>query len=154
MSFQFIEFKDKTVRKLPLVSLIQDKTVTPTRKLPASKTSGGSIVVLISYKQPVFHFDDERNKRLIQLQSLEYVSNITLQDFRKEQQAFYSMREQLKKEYPDKYVAIHGGHVVDSDIDESALIDRFFNKFGNVPVYIDKPEKKRLIKMRSPRLIK
>jgi len=59
-------------------------------------------------------------------------------EFEKEKQAFLSQRESLKKEYFGKYVAIYKGEVVDSDTDESALIGRFYAKYGNVPVYIDK----------------
>src|SRR3989304_5710983 len=77
-----------------------------------------------------------------------------LSAFRKEQQAFQAMREELKKEYAGKYVAIHGGRVVDSNTDESALIGRFYKTHGNVSVYIDKIGEKRVIKMRSPRRIK
>ena len=74
-----------------------------------------------------------------------------LSAFKSEQQAFYSMKTQLEKEYWGKYVAIYGGRVVDSDINESNLIHRFFETYGDVPVYIDKVGENRIIKMRSPR---
>ena len=64
------------------------------------------------------------------------------------------MREKLKEQYPGQYVAIYEGLVVDSDVNESSLIGRFYRMYGNVPVYIDKPEEKRVIKVRSPRRIK
>jgi hypothetical protein len=64
-----------------------------------------------------------------------------LSDFRKEKQAFYSMRDKLKKDYAGKYVAIYGEQVVGSDFDKIALAERFYNEYGEVPVYIGKPDK-------------
>lgn len=74
-----------------------------------------------------------------------------LSAFKKEKQAFFSIQESLKKEYTGKYVAVYGEMVVDFDIDESALIDRFYKTYGNVPVYIDKVgEEKRVLQIPTP----
>jgi len=77
-----------------------------------------------------------------------------LSAFKKEKRAFLSMKENLNKQYVGKYVAVYRGNVVDSDIDESALICRFYKTHGKVPVYIDKvEEKKKVLKVPTPRRI-
>jgi len=67
--------------------------------------------------------------------------------FEKERGAFLQMRENLlaDKNYKDKYVAILNGSVVDSDEDEIKLLKRVYDKFGYVPVYVEKVEKKRRV---------
>jgi len=79
-----------------------------------------------------------------------------LKEFQREKQAFLSLRESLKKDYFGEYVAIHGGEVVDSDTDESVLIGRFYEKYGNVPVYLAKiPEEEHIVRIPTPlRIIK
>ena len=54
----------------------------------------------------------------------------------KERAAFYHLKPQLLQTHKGLYVAIHGGQVVDSDADERPLAIRFFEKHGQVPVYI------------------
>jgi len=60
--------------------------------------------------------------------------------FALEEQSFHEMSELDKQNYRGKFVAMYGQKVVDSDDNESELIGRFFKKYGNVRVYIDKVE--------------
>ena len=54
----------------------------------------------------------------------------------KERAAFYRLKPQLLQTQKGLYVAVHGGQVVDADADERSLAIRFFEKHGQVPVYI------------------
>lgn len=56
--------------------------------------------------------------------------------FAYERQAFWAMHAQLVPMYEGKYVAVLNGQVVDSDIDERALMQRVYQKFGYQPMYV------------------
>ena len=53
-----------------------------------------------------------------------------------ERQAFWAMHSQLLPMYEGKYVAVLNGQVVDSDVDERALVQRVYQKFGYQPMYV------------------
>jgi hypothetical protein len=53
-----------------------------------------------------------------------------------ERQAFWAMHAQLLSMYAGKYVAVLNGQVVDSDVDERALVQRVYQKFGYQPMYV------------------
>jgi hypothetical protein len=53
-----------------------------------------------------------------------------------EYQAFLRLLPQLLETHRGKYVAIHDGHVVDSDTDDVALILRVQGNVGYVPMYV------------------
>ena len=53
-----------------------------------------------------------------------------------ERQAFWAMHAQLVSIYEGKYVAVLNGQVVDNDVDEGALVQRVYQKFGYQPVYV------------------
>ena len=53
-----------------------------------------------------------------------------------ERQAFWAMHAQLVSIYEGKYVAVLNGQVVDNDVDEGALMQRVYQKFGYQPVYV------------------
>jgi hypothetical protein len=53
-----------------------------------------------------------------------------------ERQAFWAMHAQLLPMYEGKYVAVLDGQVVDSDIDERALVQRVYQRFGYQPIYV------------------
>ena len=53
-----------------------------------------------------------------------------------ERQAFWAMHAQLLSIYEGKYVAVLNGQVVDNDVDEGALVQRVYQKFGYQPVYV------------------
>lgn len=65
--------------------------------------------------------------------------------FEKDCEMFETMREELRKQYPGQYVAIYRGKVVDSDPDDGVLIDRFYEKYGNVPFCLGNPEEEEVI---------
>jgi len=74
--------------------------------------------------------------------------------FALEEQAFHRMTESDKQKYRGKFVAIYGQKVVDFDDNESTLIGRFFKKYGNVRVYIDRVgDENRDIEILSPYII-
>lgn len=56
--------------------------------------------------------------------------------FRQERAAFIEMLPILANQYGERFVAVHGGVVVDADVSRAALVRRFFERFGDVPVYI------------------
>ncbi len=56
--------------------------------------------------------------------------------FRLEEAAFVSMLPALRAKYDGRFVAVHNGVVVDSDVSRVELIRRFFNEFGDTHVYI------------------
>lgn len=71
---------------------------------------------------------------------LEQKSRVTHNDaeaqFACERQAFWAMHAQLLSMYEGKYVAVLNGQVVDSDVDERALVQRVYQKFGYQPMYV------------------
>lgn len=56
--------------------------------------------------------------------------------FEREHAAFNNLLPVLTARYGGRFVAIHKGSVVDSDISRGELVRRFFARFGDVPVYI------------------
>ena len=80
-----------------------------------------------------------------------YFEEEILSSFYKEKQAFLRIKKSLLEKYKNKYVAIHNGEVVDSDVSESKLIEKFYKKYGDVSVYIDQvAEEKRVITIATP----
>ena len=78
-----------------------------------------------------------------------------LSKFESEKLAFLKLRASLLETHRGKYVAVHGGVVVDSDEDEIALAQRVYAKHGYVPIYVghvsDQPQ--RPVRIPSPRII-
>lgn len=69
----------------------------------------------------------------------------------REMQAYESLRPLLEREYLGQFVAIYDGQLVDSDFDKGVLLNRFYNQFGNVTVYIKKVgESERVYKVLTP----
>lgn len=58
--------------------------------------------------------------------------------FFQEERAFFEMKNELYQKYPEKYVAICNGKVIDVDEDNSKLAERVYKKHFKVPIYIDK----------------
>jgi hypothetical protein len=54
----------------------------------------------------------------------------------REYQAFLQLLPVLLASHKGKYVAIHGGQVVDSGDDKLALALRVLHKVGNVPIHV------------------
>jgi len=75
--------------------------------------------------------------------------------FEKERGAFLQMRQMLlaEKSYRDKYVAVLNGSVVDYDEDEVKLLKRVYDRFGYVPVYVERlGEKRRIAEISTPEI--
>lgn len=73
--------------------------------------------------------------------------------FNREKQAFKKLKPSLLRnpEYKNKFVAIAGGIVVDSDIDKVALVKRVFTTRGYAPIYVSKvATARRVIELPSP----
>jgi hypothetical protein len=59
------------------------------------------------------------------------------EEWEENRRAFWRMHaELLAQGYEGKWVAVYQGKVVDVDEDETALIERVLQRFGEVPVYI------------------
>lgn len=56
--------------------------------------------------------------------------------FQYERAAFLAKLPALEREYGGRFVAIHRGSVVDSDVSQATLVRRFFERFGDIQVYI------------------
>lgn len=59
-----------------------------------------------------------------------------VEEFRREELAFEFLSGTVRAGHAGRYVAIHGGRIVDSDESRPALVSRFFAAYGDVPVYI------------------
>jgi hypothetical protein len=73
--------------------------------------------------------------------------------FEKERAAFLRLKKKLigDANYSDKYVAIVGGRMVDSDSDKILLANRVYSKFGYIAMYIGKvTRKERILEYPSP----
>jgi hypothetical protein len=77
------------------------------------------------------------------------------QVFQREKNSFMRLKGVLlgNPSYDNKYVAIVGGRIVDSDSDKSALVERVYKRDGYVPMYIGKVtrEENRYRHLPSPR---
>ncbi|MEM7539501.1 MAG: DUF5678 domain-containing protein [Chloroflexota bacterium] len=73
----------------------------------------------------------------------------------KEAAAFEQMQSELQEQYPNEYIAVYDGQVVDHDRDEVALIKRRKQNFAGKVVLIrhvdEEPNK--TITIRSPRMV-
>ena len=73
--------------------------------------------------------------------------------FEKERASFLKLKKKLigDPNYSDKYVAVVGGKIVDTDRDKIPLAKRVYSKHGYVPMYIGKvTETERTLEYPSP----
>lgn len=67
---------------------------------------------------------------------------------------WFEANRRLLRRYPDQYVAIHGGRVIDHDRDFDALARRVFARLGTRPVLMPKvTAEERVLAVPSPRLV-
>jgi hypothetical protein len=66
-----------------------------------------------------------------------------LMSIKKEKRSFLNMKKDLveNKTYNNKFIAILNGKIVDFDVDNRKLAKRVYEKYGYIPIYIDKVEK-------------
>jgi hypothetical protein len=77
------------------------------------------------------------------------------EEFNKQKKAFLKRAAEeplFLTPYLGKFVACCDGNIVDNDSDVIALTDRFFTRYGDVPVYIGKIGRKRKVFIDSPAL--
>lgn len=76
--------------------------------------------------------------------------------FLAEAEAFRKMKPELLREekYRGRFVAIHGGEVVDVDDDHRILATRVYMRYGYVPIYMDRVEEpERIVEAPSPEVV-
>jgi len=59
-----------------------------------------------------------------------------LDAFEREQQAFECLKPELLRTHRGQWVAIYQGKVVEVGEDQSQVLDRVYDRFGYVPVYV------------------
>lgn len=62
-----------------------------------------------------------------------------LRAFEENMDYFQDHYEELKKKYPNEYVAINDGDVIDHDCDPDALMDRLHNKYQDIGTFVVEP---------------
>jgi hypothetical protein len=65
-----------------------------------------------------------------------YLDELEKEAIHVETEAFWAMHDDLLEMYPEQYVALHQGKVVDHDSVVSRLEERVRKKFGLLPVLI------------------
>jgi hypothetical protein len=83
-----------------------------------------------------------------------YLDRLEWEKIEAEMAAFQSQLPELLAAYPDQYVAIHEGQVIDYDADLRTLHGRVYGRMGSMPVLLQKvtTEPAADILLRSPRL--
>ena len=83
-----------------------------------------------------------------------YLDRLEWEKMEAEIAAFRSQLPALLATYPDQYVAVHEGQVIDHDVDLRALHGRVYARMGVIPVLLQKvtAEPAPDILVRSPRL--
>lgn len=78
----------------------------------------------------------------------------TRRRIQREEEAFRAIHAQLRNTYPDQFVAICHGRVVDHDPDQLALLRRVEERYPDTPVLIRQitPEIEEVYTFRSPRV--
>jgi predicted transcriptional regulator len=83
----------------------------------------------------------------------QYIAQLRQEKIRAESLAFDAQVETLASQYPNQYVAMHHGEVIDHDPDIRALHLRIFARMGHTPVLLKKvnPTPQQELTFRSPR---
>lgn len=70
--------------------------------------------------------------------------------FEREIAAFKALKTQLLEQYPEQYVAIYQGQVVQVGDNRLALVKQVYDQFGEVPCYVEKVTAEPLRRVRVP----
>ncbi len=83
-----------------------------------------------------------------------YLERLEWEKLQSEMDAFQAQLPALLAAYPDQYVAVHEGQVIDHDTDLRALHGRVYAGMGSIPVLLQKVTAEPVadILVRSPRL--
>jgi hypothetical protein len=68
-----------------------------------------------------------------------------LEAFERERQAFERLKPELLRTHRGQWVAIYQGEVVEVGHDRSQVLDRVYDRFGYVPVYVQQVEERQRI---------
>ncbi len=68
----------------------------------------------------------------------DYLAKYHQEKIHVEVQAFERQHDQLLADYPGEYVAMHGGQVIDHDLDLETLHLRVYTRLGDMPVLLRK----------------
>ena len=63
-----------------------------------------------------------------------------LEAFERERQAFERLKPELLRTHRGQWVAIHQGEVVEAGQDRSQVLDSVYDRFGYVPLYVQRIE--------------
>jgi len=111
-------------------------------------TRDGALVIPreITRKLNVHNEDDFiviGNRESIFLERITKPAN-SLGKFYQEKEAFFKLKDELLKDYKGRFVAIAGGKVVDSDEDKKSLAKRIYEKYEDIPFYLQKVQDEEL----------
>lgn len=86
----------------------------------------------------------------------DYLDRLEWEKLQVEMSAFQAQLPTLLAMYPDQYVAIHDGQVIDHDADLRTLHSRVYARMGSIPVLLQKvtADSAPDILIRSPRVEK
>ena len=79
---------------------------------------------------------DRPAEKILEIAVQTYLDELEKEAIRSETQMFWAMHDDLLKTYPDEYIALYRGKVVDHDKDVSRLEERVRERFGLLPVLI------------------
>jgi hypothetical protein len=68
--------------------------------------------------------------------------------------AYLRLKDELLKTHRGQYVGFKDGEFVGSDLDWSTLVERMYDRFGYVPIYVKKVEaQERVCRVSGPRRV-
>src|SRR5437879_5401417 len=79
-----------------------------------------------------------RQRRRAKSEASKRIQSRAHPDWNPERKNFMKMFDELMKTHKNKYVAIHGGRVVESGDDQSAVVLAAVRRFPNEPIFVDK----------------
>lgn len=132
---------------------IQDDTVLGSARIEIADASPNGRVVLHRSIRPSSPEIDVTRLLPATSQALLKLGASPRTAFDLEKDSFRALRDSSLgyETYKEKFVAIHKGKVVDFGEDKKTLAKRVYAKYGYVPIYIGKVERKRIIgEMSSP----
>ncbi|MBC8448082.1 MAG: hypothetical protein H8D78_10045 [Chloroflexi bacterium] len=88
-------------------------------------------------------------------QAMEEKRRQDLGAFEQERRAFERLKPELLRMYRDQWVAIYQGNVVEVGQERSQVLDRVYDRFGYVPVYVQQVEEQpRVYKLPHRRVVR
>lgn len=93
-------------------------------------------------------------RSLLELEGLgaELLEQASASDFERQKAAFKAIPPLIRERYRGQFIASYNGAIVDCDVDLPSLTNRFFSKYGDVPVYITRIGGRQRVLLRTPHL--